>query len=354
MVPFCGWRMAVNYKPGVKEEIKIVRNECGIYDVSHMGQLVITGKDKERFMEYVTPVDLGSMKVDQIKYSMFLNKCGGVIDDTMICKHADHLYVVVNAACYDKDLAYLNKIASNFGDVKIQNLYKTHALVAIQGPKAEEIMERIVPKSSAAKLKAQKFMTRIPMEIAGVECVMARSGYTGEDGFEISIPSSKVERVVEAMLRNGAKCCGLGSRDTLRLEAGLSLYGQDLDDFTTPVEADLTWCISKRRKANGGFIGADVIQKQLAEGTIKKRVGLIIDGPPARDGCYVHLPSGEVVGKITSGGPSPTSGKNIAIASILNYGDCNFKGKDLKVSVRGKLHNARLAKMPFVPHNYRS
>ncbi|OZJ04224.1 hypothetical protein BZG36_02965 [Bifiguratus adelaidae] len=278
----------------------------------------VTGQDRHKFYEILTVADLQNMPVGQGTLSVFTNENGGIIDDTILMQQEDSLYIVSNAACAEKDLAHIRKHLKAFqdkgGDVDVK-VIDDHSLIAIQGPKAMQALERI----AGEKLTNMNFMTGRLMTIRGVPVHVARSGYTGEDGFELSIPSGDVIQLTESLLQDkDVQLAGLGPRDSLRLEAGLCLYGNDLDDTTTPVEAGLTWTIAKSRRETGGFLGAEHILPQIKGGVSRRRVGLFVEGAPAREGAEILDMNGNTVGKVTSGGPSPCLKKNIAMGYVKN------------------------------------
>ncbi|KAH3766446.1 glycine cleavage system T protein, mitochondrial [Pelomyxa schiedti] len=353
MIEFFGWEMPVQFPTGVMGEVALCRNGAAVFDVSHMGQLKVYGSKRIDWVERMTVADVKNLPENNIKLSIIPNEKGCTVDDTMVTKCKDHLYIIVNSACYDKDMKHFKKYLSEFPGVRIENLYDTHAMIAIQGPASEEAMKTLLDKDKAAYLDKMPFMTRMVARVAGCDdCVISRSGYTGEDGFEISVPRKNAIKLGRALC-NAPNCgpAGLGSRDTLRLEAALSLYGQDLDDKSTLVEAGLNWVVPKRRRQEGGFLGASVILKQMKEGVAKKRVGLIVDTAPAREHAPVLSVTGKEIGVITSGGPAPTIGKNVALATVPT--EYSSIGTKLKVKVRGKAYNATVTKQPFVPHRYK-
>ena len=349
LVPFCGWEMPLNYPKGTIHEVEACRKQAALFDVSHMGQVVIEGKDRIEFIEKIACADVKAMKNEKIQYSYFLTPKGGVIDDTMICKQKDNLYVVVNAACYDKDMKHMKEIAKEFYDVKITNLYDTHSLIALQGPNSEKILSNLASGKDKETVKNMKFMQRKMIKIGGVLCGCARSGYTGEDGFEIMIPHKYVRQISEAILKE-AEPAGLASRDTLRLEAALSLYGNDLDENTTPVQAGLMWAMTKRRKQIGGYIGADVIKQELKNQPKTKRVYFIMDNGIARHGNEI-MSNGKKVGIVTSAGPSVILGKNIGFGTVPT--EMAKIGNKLDINIRGRIKKATIVKGPFVPHGYK-
>ncbi|OAQ32986.1 glycine cleavage system protein T [Linnemannia elongata AG-77] len=350
MVPFAGWSMPVQYSNlGVGASHNWTRNNASVFDVSHMLATRITGKDRVKFYETITVADIENLPVGSSTLSVFTNENGGIIDDTIICKHQDSLYVVSNAGCADKDLAHIRAHLKAFqnkgGDVDLK-IIDDHQLIAIQGPKAAAVIEELVGKS----LQDFPFMDGRFMTIKGIECHVARSGYTGEDGFEISVPNSDAVEFTKMLIADPrVELAGLGARDSLRLEAGLCLYGNDLDETTTPVEAGLTWTIGKRRRAEGGFLGAEKIQEQLKNGVTRRRIGLVVQGAPAREGAPIYA-NGELVGKVTSGCPSPSTKKNVAMGYVKN--GVHKSGTELEVEVRGRKQKAVVTKMPFVPAGY--
>ncbi|KAF9933342.1 hypothetical protein FBU30_005746 [Linnemannia zychae] len=350
MVPYAGWSMPVLYSNlGVGASHVWTRTNASVFDVSHMLATRITGKDRVKFYESITVADIENLPVGSSTLSVFTNENGGIIDDTIICKHQDSLYVVSNAGCADKDLAHIRSHLKAFqnkgGDVDLQ-IIDDHQLIAIQGPKAAAVIEGLVGKS----LQDFPFMDGRFMNIKGIECHVARSGYTGEDGFEISVPNRDTLELTKMLVADPrVELAGLGARDSLRLEAGLCLYGNDLDENTTPIEAGLTWTIGKRRRAEGGFLGAEKIMDQIKNGVSRRRVGLIVQGAPAREGAPIYS-NGELVGKVTSGCPSPSLKKNVAMAYVKN--GVHKSGTELEVEVRGRKQKAVITKMPFVPAGY--
>ncbi|WP_312064268.1 glycine cleavage system aminomethyltransferase GcvT [Brevundimonas sp.] len=344
MVGFGGYDMPVQYD-GVLAEHRWTREHAGLFDVSHMGQAKITGADAIAQFQRFVPGDYEILKAGKQKYSLLLNAEGGIMDDLMAGKpDHDGLYVVVNAGNKDADFAFLN--ANLAGDAKLEIL-DDRALLAIQGPEAAEVMAKLEPV-----LADMGFMDSARLMLFGVDCYVSRSGYTGEDGYEISVPNADAERVWNLLLSDPrVKPIGLGARDSLRLEAGLPLHGHDIDASTSPVEAALTFALSKSRKEAADFNGAETILKQLADGPSRVRIGLHVkEGAPAREGAEIADMEGNVIGKITSGGPSPTLGHNIA----MGYVPPAFAelGSDLKVIVRGKPAAAEVVATPFVATRY--
>ena len=348
MVPFAGYAMPVQYAAGILKEHLQTRTQAGLFDVSHMGQVMLIGDGAAAAMERIVPVDVIDLGENCQRYALFTTDEGGILDDLMITNAGDHLFVVVNAACKEQDIAHMRTHLT--GDCDIQVL-QDRALLALQGPAAGEVMSRLAPAS-----KDLVFMTAAWLAIAGAECFITRSGYTGEDGFEISVAADQAETVARALLAQAeVGPVGLGARDSLRLEAGLCLYGQDIDTTTTPVEGSLLWVIQKVRRAGGeregGFPGADVIFAQMVEGVSRKRVGILPRGrAPVREGAELVDMEGNSVGKITSGGFGPTLGGPVA----MGYVDTAFAKADteLQAIVRGKPQSVCVAKTPFVKQRY--
>ena len=344
MVGFGGYDMPVQYE-GVLAEHRWTREHAGLFDVSHMGQCKITGEDAIAQFERFVPGDYAILKAGRQKYSLLLNAGGGIMDDLMAGKpDHDGLYVVVNAGNKDADFAYLQ--ANLQGDATLKILVD-RALLAIQGPEAAEVMAAHEPL-----LTEMGFMDCARLMLFGADCYISRSGYTGEDGYEISVPADQAERIWNTILQDArVKPIGLGARDSLRLEAGLPLHGHDIDATTSPVEGALTFALSKSRKERGDFNGADRILKELADGPSRVRIGLSVkEGAPAREGAEIADLDGNIIGTITSGGPSPTLGRNIA----MGYVPPAFAelGTDLKVLVRGKPAAAEVVATPFVAQRY--
>lgn len=347
MVPFAGYDMPVQYKFGLIKEHQHTRAHAGLFDVSHMCQVRLLGNDAAAAMEKLVPVDVIDLVENCQRYAMFTNEQGGVLDDLMITNAGDHLHVVVNAACRDQDLEIMRSGLGDAVNVEVPDL----ALLALQGPAAAGVLARFAPDS--AKMK---FMTAANLNIDGVECFVSRSGYTGEDGYEISLPSQSAGHIARLLLAEPeVEAIGLGARDTLRLEAGLCLYGHDLDTETTPIESSLMWALSKVRRADGaragGYPGADIIQRQQVEGVDRKRVGFTVKGrAPVREGAELVDSEGKGIGRITSGSFSPTLGGPIA----MGYIETAFANVDTEVTalVRNKPIPMTVTKMPFVPQNY--
>ncbi len=343
MVPFAGYAMPIQYE-GILAEHRWTRSSAGLFDVSHMGQLLIAGADTEKGLEALLPADLALLKEARPKYSMLLLDDGGIIDDLMVTRRGDHFYMVVNGATKEGDVAHLE---AKLPRTVVVDHMKEQALLALQGPKAVDALARLIPGVAALS-----FMTAGAFEFDGIKAWISRSGYTGEDGFEISVPAGAVERVADRLLaQDEVRPIGLGARDSLRLEAGLPLYGHDLDFTTTPVEADLVFALSKRRRAEGGFPGWHRIAKELVDGPVRKRVGLAVAGrQPVREGALVIDIDGNEIGKVTSGGFSPSLEAPIAMAYVpLAYA---MPGNSVSLASRGKVCSGKVTAMPFVPHRY--
>jgi aminomethyltransferase len=343
MVPFAGYKMPVQYE-GIIAEHLWTRNSAGLFDVSHMGQLLVAGPGAEKGLETLLPADLALLKDGRLRYSLLLNEEGGIIDDLMVTRRDDHFYMVVNGATKDGDIEYLQ---ARLPRTVVLDHMKEQALLALQGPKAVDALARLVPG-----VEELGFMTGAAFEIGGARAWISRSGYTGEDGFEISIQGRDAAMVADLLAaQEEVKPIGLGARDSLRLEAGLPLYGHDLGHDTTPVEADLVFALSKRRREGGGFAGWHRIMRELAEGPIRKRVGLAIEGrQPVREGAMMIDAEGNEVGKVTSGGFSPSLEAPIAMAYVpLAYAAA---GTRVSLASRGKIFTGIVAPTPFVPHRY--
>jgi aminomethyltransferase len=343
MVEFAGYSMPVQYE-GIMAEHLWTRENAGLFDVSHMGQLYIHGRSVDAALETLLPGELRDLADRKLRYSMLLDDSGGIIDDLMATRRGDDFYIVVNGATKHGDIEVMRQALPR--DVYLDHM-TGQALLALQGPKAAEVLESIVPGVSDLT-----FMEGNAFQALGQTLWISRSGYTGEDGFEISIPAIAAEQLAEALVAHDrVKPIGLGARDSLRLEAGLPLYGHDLDRETTPVMAGLTFAISKRRRAEGGFAGAPRILAELQEGPVQKRVGFDVEGrQPVREGALVLDGEGNEVGRITSGGFSPSLQRPIAMGYVA--ATLAAPGTALKLSQRGKLFDATVAPMPFVPHRY--
>jgi aminomethyltransferase len=344
MVPFAGYEMPVQYPSGIIAEHLHTRAQAGLFDVSHMGQIRLRGAEAARALEALVPGDLQALAPRQMRYTLLLNDRGGILDDLMATRVEDGLMLVVNAACKEADLAHIE--AQLDRAVTIEPQFE-RALLALQGPAAAAVLARF-----AAGVERMPFMSAAEVSIAGTPCSLTRSGYTGEDGFEISVSAEQAAGIAERLLGEPEVMpIGLGARDTLRLEAGLCLYGHDIDETTTPIEAGLAWTIGKRRRAETGFPGAAMILRQLAERTARKRVGIRPDGrAPAREATAIVDPAGNPIGTVTSGGFGPSLGAPIA----MGYVDAahTAEGSALSLIVREVARPAHVARLPFVPTRY--
>lgn len=345
MVTFAGYLMPVQYE-GIIAEHRWTRTQAGLFDVSHMGQLYLHGEGVEAALEAVLPIDLATLKPYAPRYSLLLDEAGGVLDDLMVTRWHEGFYLVVNGATKWDDIAHLREHLPD--EVTINHLADS-ALLALQGPAAAAALARLI--TGEQSLEALTFMKGNTFKLAGVDAWISRSGYTGEDGFEISIPAESAEQVAEALCaQSEVKPIGLGARDSLRLEAGLPLYGHDLSPEIDPIMAGLSFAINKRRKAEGGFIGAEPVLAALAARPAHCRVGLALEGRmAAREGAEVYI-GGEVVGRVTSGGFSPSLNHPIAMAYVA--ADHAAADTALTIDMRGKRLPARVVPLPFLPHRY--
>ncbi|CAD0204824.1 unnamed protein product [Chrysodeixis includens] len=356
VVDFAGFLLPVQYSDlSLSESHLFTRKSASIFDVSHMLQTNVRGKDCLSWFETLCPVDLKGMKNGSSSLTVFLNENGGIIDDLIVTKVNDErLYIVSNAGRLAVDKQHMKETSEIFRkkgkDVHVQFL-NTHerALIALQGPKAASVLQNVTD----IPIKDLMFMTSTLGKVAGVVCRVTRCGYTGEDGVEISIPAERADEVTEALLQfDEVKLAGLGARDSLRLEAGLCLYGNDIDESVTPVEANLTWLVAKRRRTEDNFPGSSIILRQIKEGVTKRRVGIRMEtGPPARKGAVLKdSKTSETVGAITSGCPAPSLGGNVVMGYISEA--LKKSGTELLVNIRGKDVACVVAKMPFVPAKY--
>lgn len=352
MTPFAGYEMPVNYPGGIIAEHRHCREGAVLFDVSHMGQVRLTGDDAGAALETLVPMDIVDLAEGRQRYALFTNAQGGILDDLMVTRRASadggDLLLIVNAACKAADIQHL---ITGIGHRCTVQPLPDRALLALQGPQAAEALARLNPQTGELT-----FMTGRSFEIAGASCFVTRSGYTGEDGFEISVASEQAEGLARRLLNlPGVKPAGLGARDTLRLEAGLCLYGHDIDVQTTPVEAGLLWAIQKVRRPGGAregrYPGASVIEGQLATGPTSKRVGLLgLEQVPVREGAKIFDGQGHQLGHVTSGTLGPTVGKPIAMAYLAaNHA---IVGHEVYAEVRLKRQPMRVAPMPFSPHRY--
>ena len=352
MVPFAGYDMPVQYPTGILTEHQHTRDGAGLFDVSHMGQIRLRAKDYATVaaaLEKLCPADFINLKPGQQRYSFFLDDKAGILDDLMVTRMgpgdaSDHIFMVVNAGCKEADIAHLRAHLDKSCEIEV---IADRSLVALQGPKAAAAFAKLAPDSAALK-----FMQGAALKVAGISCLATRSGYTGEDGFEISVPDTAIHDLVKRLLADPAvKPIGLGARDSLRLEAGLCLHGNDIDSTTDPVEANLVWAMQKRRREEGGFPGATIVQSQLKDGPKRKRVGILPEGKaPARAHTEITDASGKVIGEITSGGFGPSLGAPLAMGYVETASSAD--GTPLNLMVRGKALPAKVAPMPFVPHRY--
>ncbi len=359
MVPFAGYTMPVQYPTGIITEHKWTREHAGLFDVSHMGPSFLVLADKSgdpeadhaavaAIVEKLISGDVRGLKPGQVRYTLLLNDRGGIVDDLMVARPRDPswsgtLYIVVNAGTKDGDFA---RIATAAGTKAKLNRSDDCALLALQGPEAAAVMRDLVP--AAADLG---FMTYGSFSFEATKLVISRSGYTGEDGFEILVPPDTAETLWNRLLSDArVKPIGLGARDSLRLEAGLPLYGHDLDETISPIEANLAFAVSKRRREVADFPGADRILKEIPANVRRLRVGLLVEGAPAREGADILDANGTAVGKVTSGGFSPSLNRPIAMGYVPPAH--SSPGTKLKVSVRDRAQNAEVAPLPFVPHRY--
>ena len=355
MVPFAGYSMPVQYPAGLMAEHHHTRTAAGLFDVSHMGQLRLVGPDAAAAFETLIPVDVIDLPVGKQRYGLLLNDDGGILDDLMFFKRADDIFVIVNGACKVADIAHIQeKIGQRCQVIPQPEL----ALLALQGPKAVDALSRLAP--GVEKLV---FMTGGHFDVAGIPCFLTRSGYTGEDGFEISVHSSQAEALARALLAQPeVKPIGLGARNSLRLEAGLCLYGNDLDTTTNPVEAGLNWAIQKVRRTGGaragGFPGATKILAALADGIsaegqkpLRKRVGLVaLERIPVREHTALQDTAGNAIGEVTSGLLGPTVDKPIAMGYVAP--EFSAIGTRINAVVRGKIVPMEVVSMPFTPNRY--
>jgi aminomethyltransferase len=356
MVPFAGYDMPVQYATGVLREHLHTRSNAGLFDVSHMGQIAlhpICGKleDAALALERLVPQDILAIPAGRQRYAQFTNATGGILDDLMVANFGSHLFLVVNAACKAEDEALLR---ANLSDVCVVEPLADRALIALQGPKAESVLADL-----CADAPGMRFMDAGPRRVAGIECYVSRSGYTGEDGFEISVPAERAEELAKALLSNSDVLpIGLGARDSLRLEAGLCLYGHDIDTSTTPVEGALEWSVQKSRRTGGpragGFPGADAILPQFEQGAPRRRVGLRPEGrAPVREGAvlFADAASSEPIGAVTSGGFGPSINAPVAMG-YLPSSRAAPNGL-VFAELRGQRLPLRIAPMPFVPNTYK-
>jgi aminomethyltransferase len=356
MVPFAGYDMPVQYPAGVMKEHLLTRSLCGLFDVSHMGQVLIRAKsgrleDAALALERLIPVDLLGLKPGRQRYGFFTNDQGGILDDLMVSNRGDHFYMVVNASCKEADFKHMQ---DHLSDVLSFEILENRALIALQGPHAEHVLGEFCPE-----VTGMKFMDVESDEIREIDCIISRSGYSGEDGFEISIPADQAEFVVRRMLDHpDCEPVGLGARDSLRLEAGLCLYGNDIDTTTSPIEAALEWAIQKARRKGGtragGFPGSERILDELENGPVRRRVGLKPDGKApvrAHAGLFATDSAESPIGEVTSGGFGPSIDGPVAMGYVPT--GLSKPGTRVYAEVRGKFLPLTVTELPFVTSSYK-
>ncbi len=343
LVPFAGYEMPLQFPEGILAEHRWCREQAALFDVSHMGQVAIRGASATTALERLVPGDILSLAPGRARYTVLTDEHGGILDDLIVSNAQDHLFLVVNAACKSADLDHLR--AHLEPECTVEEL-ADRALLALQGPAAARVLGRLAPAAVGLR-----FMQAAAMEVTGVPCRVSRLGYTGEDGFEISVPAIEATALARALLSQPeVRPAGLGARDSLRLEAGLCLYGHDIDRNTTPVEAGLGWTIGKRRREEGGFPGAEVILRQLAEGAPRRLVGILPEGrAPAREGTLIHR-DGATIGRVTSGGFGPSVGRPVAMGYVAMTEATG--GNAVTLRLRGRDEPARVVALPFVAHRY--
>eukprot|EP00471_Norrisiella_sphaerica_P002114 CAMPEP_0184486694 /NCGR_PEP_ID=MMETSP0113_2-20130426/8319_1 /TAXON_ID=91329 /ORGANISM="Norrisiella sphaerica, Strain BC52" /LENGTH=359 /DNA_ID=CAMNT_0026868691 /DNA_START=253 /DNA_END=1332 /DNA_ORIENTATION=- len=345
---FGGWDMPIKYPLGIMKEHLHCRAHAGLFDVSHMVPIKITGKDRAKFIEKVTIVDFQALPEGLGSLSMIPNESGGIIDDCIVTNAGDHIYMVINAGHEDKDIPHIEKYMAEFdGEVALEKV--DCGLLALQGPDAAKVLA----KFAGDEVTKMGFMTGKPVDVAGVPCFVTRSGYTGEDGYELGIPIDEVQTLAKKLLNEPeVEIIGLGARDSLRLEAGLCLYGNDIDDTTSPSEANLLWTLSKRRRAEAGFVGSERILGEIADKKLvkRKRVGFVGSGPPPRSHDKIYTPEGEEVGVVTSGVYGPSLKKPVGMAYVRKK--YMKAGTKLQAEVRGKMRDIEIQKMPFIEPGY--
>ena len=342
-VSFAGYEMPIQYSDGIIKEHISTRTFAGFFDVSHMGQFYVSGENLEEALEKIIPADLENLKINQSKYSFLLNDSGGIIDDLIITRRETNFCIILNAACKENDIKQISKYLDE--NHKFHLCTQT-SLIALQGPKSAEILEKYVKGISDLK-----FMQGNTFEFDGEKIYVTRSGYTGEDGFEMSVLNTQVEKLIKHLIEDKVKPIGLGARDTLRLEAGLCLYGHDLNEEINPIEANLKWAIAKKRREEGGFNGWEKIKENIEKGTSKLRVGILPEGKIiAREGTKIFSSADKEIGTITSG----TFGPSVNAPVAMGYVNSNFSkiGTIIKLEVRGKKYEAKVAELPFYKKSY--
>ncbi len=353
MVGFAGYAMPVQYSSGIISEHLHTRAQAGFFDVSHMGQAILSGPQASRRLERLVPGDIETLAPGRMRYTQLLDAQGHILDDLMVTRLPDEggcqcLFLVVNAATKRADFAHL---AAELPGCDLRVL-EDHALLALQGPMAAEVLSQHLPSAAAGRVLAMPFMSATSLAWNDINLNISRSGYTGEDGFEISIPVAAAQAFAQKLLAETVvRAIGLGARDSLRLEAGLCLYGHDIDQATNPVEAGLLWSISKRRREQGGFFGYEHIKRAIEQGPTRRRAGFLLEGKaPAREGADIATLEGKLIGRLTSGGFAPSLGRPVA----MGYVDAASASPGTQVSlmVRGNPLAAKIVPMPFVPHHY--
>jgi len=341
MVDFAGWMMPVNYGDGVAAEHKQCREKAALFDVSHMGQVSLHGENIAQKLETLCPSSFTTLPAGKARYTFFTNPEGGIMDDLIVSAAEDHFFLVVNASMRLQDVAHLRSL-----ELEVREIDRS--LIAIQGPSAEAVVAAHAPMVTSLK-----FMETASFDLMGHECRISRLGYTGEDGFEISLPNAQAIEITRAFLAHPELApAGLGARDSLRLEAGLCLYGNDIDNSTSPVEANLTWAMQKKRREQGGFPGAGRILRELANGPGRRLVGIKPEGrAPARRGVEVADMAGNIIGSITSGGFGPSFEGPVSMGYVATA--CAAPGTGVNLLIRGKNHPATIIKLPFVAQNYK-
>lgn len=344
MVPFAGYALPVQYGTGLMAEHKHCREKAALFDVSHMGQFLLHGTGAARALETMVPGDIQGLRLGRQRYTLLLNEAGGIVDDLMVANYGDRLVIICNASRKEHDGRYLSERLA--ADVTLEQL-PDRALLALQGPAAAAVMQPLCPEAASLP-----FLGVTEATMSGIPVWISRSGYTGEDGFEISVHADQAEALAQALLAHpDVQPAGLGARDSLRLEAGLCLYGSDIDELTTPIEANLAWTIGKRRRGEGDFPGAAPIRDQLEHGPTRLRVGIRPDGrAPARAQTPIFASDGTGAGGITSGGFSPTLGVPIAMGYVRR--DLALVGAEIGLLVRNQTLTAQVAALPFVPTHY--
>ncbi|MGQ0444045.1 MAG: glycine cleavage system aminomethyltransferase GcvT [Beijerinckiaceae bacterium] len=353
MTGFAGYAMPLQYPSGIVSEHLHTRARAGLFDVSHMGQAILAGPQAVRRLETLVPGDIAALASGRMRYTQLLDAEGHILDDLMVTRLPDEagrerLFLVVNAATKVADFAHL---AAGLPDCTL-TILDGHALLALQGPKAAEVLHRHVSSAAAESVSAMPFMSAKSFALDSTVLHISRSGYTGEDGFEISLAAAAAQNFAQELLDEAdVRPIGLGARDSLRLEAGLCLYGHDIDTMIGPVEAGLLWSISKRRRKAGGFLGYENVKRAIEHGPSRLRVGILLEGKaPAREGAGIATLDGQMIGRVTSGGYAPSLGRPVA----MGYVDAAHAAPGMGVSliVRGKPLAAKIVSLPFVPHHY--